>query len=178
VRLQELQVIYLIKCGEFHKIGFTGGRKVEPRLQSMQTATPYKLEVVGFWHGTENDEAALHATFAERRVRGEWFSLTAEDVERLRALMDAKPVEVELPPPPRANPPNPMCLPDVKFADGARFEVDYPVGCGWCGRQLWFVGSINYLVCEPCDHKIPMGQIVCNTERRKAVEAAMLANAV
>jgi len=170
-------MIYLIKGGEFYKIGYTSGREVGPRLSAMQTSNPYKLEAVGLWHGTENDEAALHAMFSERRVRGEWFTLTAEDVERLRALMDAKPIEVELPPPPRAAPPSPQSLPEFAFPPGINVEVE-DVGCTWCGRWLHFIGEINYLVCAPCDRKVPMGTIICTPYRHKAVARTMAAHAL
>lgn len=165
-------MIYVIKAGEFYKIGYTSGRKLEPRMSSMQTSNPYTLEAIGLWRGTESDEAALHAYYAHRRVRGEWFALTVDDVERIREIMEAKPVDVELPPPPRANPPDPKCLPELTFPSGLNVEVK-DAGCTWCGRWLHFVGEINYLVCEPCNRKVPMGNVICSPYRREAVERVM-----
>jgi hypothetical protein len=73
-------MIYVIQCGEFHKIGYTSGRRVEPRLKALQTASPHKLTLVDVWPGDEKEEHAMHERFADRRVRGEWFRLLHSDL--------------------------------------------------------------------------------------------------
>lgn len=66
--------VYFIRSEHTHaiKIGFTAG-KVEVRLKALQTAHPYKLEVVGKSRGTMEYEKALHSRFEELRLEGEWF---------------------------------------------------------------------------------------------------------
>jgi len=54
------------------KIGFTVG-PVEKRLSSLQTAHPYKLQLLGTIPGTTEDEKSLHEQFANIRLQGEWF---------------------------------------------------------------------------------------------------------
>lgn len=63
--------VYLVRCGVFVKIGFTGD--VLTRLLTMQTGTPFHLELLASFPGTERHEAELHAQFASLRERGEWF---------------------------------------------------------------------------------------------------------
>jgi hypothetical protein len=166
-------VIYLAKCGEFYKIGFT---KVDAksRVAGMLTGNPYDIELVDTWPGSWQDEQALHEKFHFRKHRGEWFKLTEDDLAVLRReKLIASDDE-----PRRAAPPNPLALPDLKFPPGLRVSVPWPVGCNWCARLLDFVGEINYLVCDPCERKVPMGTIICNRERRKLVERVMREHAL
>lgn len=173
-------MVYLLKCGDFYKIGFTSGRKADDRIRDMQVGNPYKLELAGLWHGTMYHESALHVVFAERRTRGEWFALTDEDVSKIGPLLqswtedDAKAKAAKIPEPLSVDP---RSLPAATFPPGLNVPVADFVGCTWCGTQLRFVGEINYLVCELCDRKVPMGQVICNRDRRNAVIAVMKANA-
>ncbi|WP_438278131.1 GIY-YIG nuclease family protein [Nitrobacter sp.] len=75
-RNQKFNQVYFIRCGEFVKIGFT--YDVLVRLETLQAATPYTLELLDSFAGGESDEKELHARFAEHRVRGEWFHLAPE----------------------------------------------------------------------------------------------------
>lgn len=72
--------VYLIRSGEFHKIGMTNhlGR----RMFQIELQLPEKAELV---HHIETDdprgiEAYWHKRFAESRVNGEWFRLHAADI--------------------------------------------------------------------------------------------------
>lgn len=67
--------VYFIKDEHtgFVKIGFSD--KPEHRLKSLQTSSPNKLSLVGTVAGDKELEFVLHTTFAEHKVRGEWFSL-------------------------------------------------------------------------------------------------------
>jgi len=53
------------------KIGFTAG-PVEKRLRSLQTAHPYRLNLLTTICGTTEDEKSLHERFANIRLEGEW----------------------------------------------------------------------------------------------------------
>jgi len=66
--------VYFIRSEKNHeiKIGFTAG-KVEKRLSSLQTAHPYKLQLLATMPGTMEYEKSLHERFASIRLEGEWF---------------------------------------------------------------------------------------------------------
>ncbi len=70
--------IYLMRDlrGDFTKIG----ESVSPRFRetTLQAEQPL-IDLVQAWEGTASDEAYLHHFFADKRVRGEWFTLTWED---------------------------------------------------------------------------------------------------
>lgn len=80
--------IYLIKCGPYFKIGRTN--KVERRMVQLGVQMPHPLEVV--WTKQVSDmhraERYLHDMFAHKRMNGEWFDLTAADIEAI--LMEYK----------------------------------------------------------------------------------------
>jgi len=64
----------------YYKIGWSiNPKKREKTLQS-EKPTIYFLWVVT---GSRKDEAYLHKLFAGKRVRGEWFDLEKQDIERL-----------------------------------------------------------------------------------------------
>src|SRR5262245_21221533 len=72
---QKVGWVYLIHAREtpYYKIG--ASRDVEHRLHNLQSASPFALEVEHAVASSQPGrlEAALHAAFASRRVRGEWF---------------------------------------------------------------------------------------------------------
>ena len=55
------------------KIGFTSHEDPVVRLRQLQTASPYKLSVLGFIRGTVAKEQAIHAFLSNDNLRGEWF---------------------------------------------------------------------------------------------------------
>lgn len=81
--------VYLMRhaCGSF-KIGFTSGA---PRFRekTLQAEDP-QIELVQWWFGTPSDERAMHALFAAKRQRGEWFTLAPEDIETIQRYMRAR----------------------------------------------------------------------------------------
>ncbi len=66
------------------KIGFTSKKTPHERLESLQTACPYPLAILGWYPGSMATELALHERFASLRVmpRAEWFH-AAKDLRRL-----------------------------------------------------------------------------------------------
>lgn len=78
--------LYLIKGRDAYKIGIA--INPEARLSKLQTSTHDKLELV---HKTKVDdmrevELSLHQKYASKRIRGEWFKLSDEDVKSICAL--------------------------------------------------------------------------------------------
>jgi len=69
-------VIYLIKDGQYIKIGTT--IKTAIRLTTLQTGNPRRIAIIAIMHGGETEERLLHRRFARLRVlhRREWFKLS------------------------------------------------------------------------------------------------------
>ncbi len=80
--------VYLIKAGEFCKIGITTN-PIEKRIAQLQTACPQKIEVIELLEVPKpfEMEAYLHKVFMPRRETGEWFSLSEENRIILVAFM-------------------------------------------------------------------------------------------
>ena len=74
--------VYLITNGHNeYKIGYTN-RPISKRLMELQTASPYKLEIINFYESDNSTtiEKTLHRRFASKNASGEWFSLDLKDV--------------------------------------------------------------------------------------------------
>jgi hypothetical protein len=96
--MEELgELVYIVRAGRLYKIGRT--MRFPRRYRALQTASPHPLEVVCLLYcPTCGDEAPtdpresvgleryLHHAFAHRRVNGEWFRLTKEDLHRINHL--------------------------------------------------------------------------------------------
>jgi DNA-binding NtrC family response regulator len=67
-------MIYFIQAGENGpiKIGVTGGEVCE-RVKQLQTASPYKLNLIAIENGFKDAEIILHNKFKHLRMEGEWF---------------------------------------------------------------------------------------------------------
>lgn len=76
--------VYLIRCQDFVKIGFSNGTRT--RLSTLQMGNPHELKIIAVLPGGEEMEKDLHRRFAEHRHRGEWFRIEgalATYIERL-----------------------------------------------------------------------------------------------
>lgn len=73
----------------YYKIGMAGA--FTPRFQAHQCASPFEICVAfAYYVGDMRlEERFLHSRFAACRIRGEWFSLSKEDLEEIskRALL-------------------------------------------------------------------------------------------
>lgn len=67
----------------FHKIGMAVS--LEQRLKSHQCSSPFDLTVaIGYFVGNMvREEAALHGLLSGKRVRGEWFKLSSDDLNNI-----------------------------------------------------------------------------------------------
>ncbi len=83
-------VVYLLKePNGLIKIGMST-RSAEDRLAEFQPKLPFETDLI---HVINCDnplsvEAALHAQYGDKRIRGEWFALTAEDLENIKRMGD------------------------------------------------------------------------------------------
>ena len=68
-----------MRSGERFKIGFTESPR--KRQTQLQTGNPEPVYLLGVIEGQRADEERLHAEYAHKRTRGEWFALTWEDVQ-------------------------------------------------------------------------------------------------
>lgn len=64
-----------------YKIGWTRG-SIDKRIKPLQTGNPKKIEVIHLFETEHyvNVETWMHNQFASKRMEGEWFELTMEDV--------------------------------------------------------------------------------------------------
>lgn len=74
--------VYVAHCQGLHKIGYTTGPPSE-RIRSLQTGNPFPIELVGAIPGEPQDEIRFHGVFKSKRVSGEWFLLTEDDVKSI-----------------------------------------------------------------------------------------------
>lgn len=74
--------VYIIRCGDRVKIGFT--MKIRDRMRVLRTACPYPIEEVAVFSGNRNIERFLHAALGEWRRHGEWFECSGD----VKALVD------------------------------------------------------------------------------------------
>jgi len=82
-------VIYFVGYGDGPvKIGFT--TNLPFRLQSLQTACPYEMDLLAQRLGTPGDEWKYHERFRSAHIRGEWFKRTAallKEVTRINTTL-------------------------------------------------------------------------------------------
>lgn len=80
---------YIMKSHDLHKIG--KAINVEERIKIFRTGNP-TIEVIKVIEG--NYESILHKYYKEKRVCGEWFNLTKEEIDYIDTVIKiCKPVE-------------------------------------------------------------------------------------
>lgn len=74
------QFIYMIRCGQYIKIGIA--LRPKQRMRDLQVASPHKLILVHAWltYHAKRDERRLHHSLKQYHIRGEWFELPDEIV--------------------------------------------------------------------------------------------------
>lgn len=65
------QHLYIIRCGEYFKIGVSDNP--ERRIKDFKSANPYPLEILYIGMNEGHEEKLWHDIFAHRHHHGEWF---------------------------------------------------------------------------------------------------------
>lgn len=88
-----LKIIYLARQedSDLYKIGITK-KTPEKRLKELQTGNAAPLLLIEQFQTKHNFkmETALHAEFASKRMEGEWFVLSEDDVKKFISLCEEK----------------------------------------------------------------------------------------
>jgi hypothetical protein len=83
--------IYMIRASNgFVKIGMTSN--IEERLSRLKVFSPLELKVIFSSSFAKKAmvgimEAEIHRLYSDRRMTGEWFDLSDEDINRIRAML-------------------------------------------------------------------------------------------
>ena len=86
---EKRECVYLFRMGNAYKIGRT--RDLEKRMSELDTPKlPYEIELVYVIYLNDFEtgaaiEARLHQRFRDKRLRGEWFNLSPDDIDQLKA---------------------------------------------------------------------------------------------
>lgn len=79
-------LVYIVKIEseDKYKIGFTK-RKLEERIKGLQTGCPYNIIPIFEFDSkyATKLESYLHRSFSDKRLEGEWFSLTDKDLDNI-----------------------------------------------------------------------------------------------
>lgn len=66
-------MIYFIQAGRNGPVKIGDSELVYDRLAQLQTANPYKLNILFVYNGRQYGEFELHDLFKHENIRGEWF---------------------------------------------------------------------------------------------------------
>lgn len=79
--------VYLIQSASGQcKIGLS--KNVEKRFKALSHSSPVKLELIHsiYTEDMTDTESMLHELFSSKRVKGEWFELSPDDIEYIKGL--------------------------------------------------------------------------------------------
>jgi len=89
---RDLSFIYLMRDASTGYIKIGRSKDPKYRESTLQSQKP-TIELITFWQGSINTEKQLHEKYADKRIRGEWFSLSKSDVSAI--LSNISPIEHE-----------------------------------------------------------------------------------
>lgn len=78
--------VYFITAREVCRVKIGYAKNPQARALTAQTGSPVRLALERVCEGGLAEETALHERFAEARMHGEWFVLTAEIEAHMRTL--------------------------------------------------------------------------------------------
>lgn len=68
----------------YYKIGLTRNTEApDKRFKTIQNSVPFEMDTIRYWFASHAGafERLLHYTFVDKKLRGEWFGFTAEELE-------------------------------------------------------------------------------------------------
>ena len=79
--------IYLVQCDKYYKIGYA--KHLGSRVSSLRVSNPFPLELLHYTYvpNARLAEEELHSEFIMKIHRGEWFTLSASDVQKAKLMM-------------------------------------------------------------------------------------------
>lgn len=85
---KERGFVYLIESGGAYKIGKS--KSLTSRAYQFAATMPHRVTLI---HSIESDnygdiETELHEHFQDKRLNGEWFALSSDDVEYIKAITE------------------------------------------------------------------------------------------
>lgn len=75
--------IYVLKAGDFYKIGRTASLHERIKRLSIQLPFPIKLVMAFEVDDATDEEGFWHSELEDKRINGEWFELNEDDVKAL-----------------------------------------------------------------------------------------------
>lgn len=78
--------VYLIRSPHGFKIGKTVNIKSRTRLFEVKLPFPISVEHYSWFEDYSTAERQLHATFHNKRLKGEWFDLSPSDIAHIKLL--------------------------------------------------------------------------------------------
>lgn len=86
VTASKAQFVYLIKGGDYHKIGIA--KDTRKRVSGIKTSCPFPVEVLRFWESrsAQRVEKLLHRRFKSYQANGEWFRLPTDVIQELMVI--------------------------------------------------------------------------------------------
>lgn len=79
-------VVYLMKSGEYYKIGETSNLPVRQKSFGLQLPHPFEIVHTIASNDPRSLEDSLHSQFSAKRMNGEWFNLTEADCAAICAM--------------------------------------------------------------------------------------------
>lgn len=84
--------IYVLKITDtannvFYKIGLA--KNLEQRVNTLQTGNPFEIKIILSFYVESmiEEEKKLHFMFSHKRLRGEWFNLTNDDLNIIASMV-------------------------------------------------------------------------------------------
>jgi hypothetical protein len=77
--------VYIVQAGGTGAYKIGRSTNMLSRLTDLQISCPTAMTLIAVIEGNAATERRLHERFAEKRIRGEWFRLTADDLKTIVA---------------------------------------------------------------------------------------------
>ena len=88
--MAEKKFVYIIKCGQFFKVGITSN--IRKRVSSIKSANPFPIVLIGSRYSVnaKSLEKELHKELKQHLVHGEWYKPPIIKIHNMMALYNFK----------------------------------------------------------------------------------------